>query len=167
MNQTVAVAVIISFIGLIPTASASVIQLEYFHTPRCLECEDAFPIISDLEGIYGESLNVRKNDVNTPEGWKRWKTYGFLEVPALQDCCQRAYQNQRENVRQPLHVCRVSQVDYPGPSSFSLLFHRWRIHMQLFWQNNLHGVRHFDDSVRRSIFGDVKTEHLVHSLPEK
>ncbi|MBP2147186.1 cytochrome c biogenesis protein CcdA [Methanofollis sp. W23] len=81
--QVIAVAVIISFIGLIPTVDASVIQLEYFHAPRCLECEDTSPIISDLEEIYGESLNVEKIDVNTPDGWERWHQYGFFEVPAV------------------------------------------------------------------------------------
>lgn len=83
MNQIIAVAVMICFIWLIPPVSASIIQLEYFHTPRCLECENTAPIISDIEDTYGESLNVEEIDVNTPEGWKRWKTYGFLEIPAV------------------------------------------------------------------------------------
>ncbi len=73
----------ICFIWLIPPVSASIIQLEYFHTPQCLECENTAPTVSDLEDTYGESLNVEEIDVNTPDGWKRWKTYGFLEIPAV------------------------------------------------------------------------------------
>lgn len=82
-NNIVAVAVAMVLIGLIPLAGASVIHVEYFHTSRCSECELTYPIIADLKGAYGSTLNVEEIDVNTPDGWERWHQYAFLEVPAV------------------------------------------------------------------------------------
>jgi len=82
-NNIVVVAVAMVLIGLIPLAGASVIHVEYFHTSRCSECELTYPIIADLKGVYGSTLNVEEIDVNTLDGWERWHQYAFLEVPAV------------------------------------------------------------------------------------
>jgi cytochrome c-type biogenesis protein len=67
----------------IPAAAVSAISLEYYHMDRCPDCMSTDPLIADLDGAYDGILTIEWIDVETEEGWERWNTYGFLEVPAV------------------------------------------------------------------------------------
>ncbi len=83
MNEIVVVTVVIGLIGLVTIAGASSIHMEYFHVSQCSACELTDPIIVGLERTYDNTLIVERIDVNTPDGWKRWRQYDFIEVPAV------------------------------------------------------------------------------------
>ncbi|MBN2487522.1 MAG: sulfite exporter TauE/SafE family protein [Methanosarcinaceae archaeon] len=73
---------IILLLFLIPTVSAQPVSIEYFHQAGCYNCEITDPIIKQIEEQY-DDIMIQWIDTSTPDGFSQWRTYGFLEVPAI------------------------------------------------------------------------------------
>jgi len=84
-HHTFAVVACIIYLLLlpIPSASAEGIFVEYFHMEECPDCEKTDPLILNLETTYGGNIIVSWTNVDTTEGWEKWSTYSFIEVPAI------------------------------------------------------------------------------------
>lgn len=84
-HHTFAVVACIIYLLLlhIPSASAEGVFVEYFHMEECPDCEKTDPLILKLETAYGGNVIVSWTSVDTTEGWEKWNTYSFLEVPAI------------------------------------------------------------------------------------
>jgi cytochrome c-type biogenesis protein len=73
---------VIILIILIASANASATSIQYFHQPGCHDCEKTDPIIIELAHSDNHTI-VEWIDISAPDGYNKWKQYGFLEVPAV------------------------------------------------------------------------------------
>lgn len=66
----------------ISIVDAQNVSIEYFHQTGCYDCKITDPIIDQIEKEY-EFVEIIRIDVNTIDGFNKWKKYEFLEVPAI------------------------------------------------------------------------------------
>jgi len=74
---------IIFLIGLIPSAVAVPVDIEYYYLKDCTDCNHIKPLITGMECNIGDSIAVMYIDVCTPDGLDRFRRHGFYEVPAV------------------------------------------------------------------------------------
>ena len=74
---------IIFLIGLIPSAGAAPVEIEYYYLKDCSDCDHIKSLITGMECDLGSSIAVMYIDVRTPDGLDRFRWHGFHEVPAV------------------------------------------------------------------------------------
>jgi cytochrome c-type biogenesis protein len=79
----VAACIVLLLTGLISSACAAPVVIEYYHLKGCPDCDRFKPLMSELEHDLGGSISLTYTDVGTPEGLDRWQQHGFHEIPAV------------------------------------------------------------------------------------
>jgi len=59
------------------------VKVKFFFGEGCEHCKIAEGYFDDLKKEYGETLDIEMIDVFTPEGYKEFKSYGFVMTPGI------------------------------------------------------------------------------------
>ena len=71
---------IIFLIGLIPSAGAAPVEIEYYYLKDCSDCDHIKSLITGMECDLGSSIAVMYIDVRTPDGLDRFRWHGFHDL---------------------------------------------------------------------------------------
>ena len=82
IKSYITIILIMMILSMIPVASAQSINIEYFYQPECHDCELTEPIIEQIEK-QNNNVIINKTNVNTVEGFEKWKKYDFYDVPSI------------------------------------------------------------------------------------
>ncbi|MCK4637204.1 MAG: thioredoxin family protein [Methanomicrobia archaeon] len=64
-------------------AEENTVNIKFFYTEDCEHCGATKLYLEDLKNEYGEALNIEMIDVFTSNGYKEFKSYGFIMTPAV------------------------------------------------------------------------------------
>jgi len=68
----------------IPISSASThVQLEFFYSEGCPDCQAVKPIIDDVEEEYKGNISLIRLEISNVDNWERFISYNLSEVPAI------------------------------------------------------------------------------------
>ncbi|MCD6468219.1 MAG: hypothetical protein J7L32_02785 [Thermoplasmata archaeon] len=75
---------IISSIIVQPSLADEKINIEFFYSSGCGDCEEKEPIVDEIEQEYADKIVVHRKDISMDENYMdQWVNYGFFDIPAI------------------------------------------------------------------------------------
>jgi len=75
---------IISSIIVQPALADEKINIEFFYSSGCGDCEEKEPIVDEIEQEYADKIVVHRKDISMDEKYMdQWMNYGFFDIPAI------------------------------------------------------------------------------------
>jgi len=87
MKKLGLIIILLMVIAFLPQCEAAPIEIKYFYSTGCSHCKNTSKVLDQIEGHYGDLVNIERININSPSNQSVWEEYSqrfnINGVPAI------------------------------------------------------------------------------------